>query len=188
MLMDEKALQERIFAVYRTMKASAKPKLFKRGRKQGQVRIPGLNELPFTRIQLWRHALSQVGESAMRCPYCVAIGRPANIITLANCVFDHKVPKVYAGAELSLREIWSLANIFAVCADCNVLKGKLSYRFFIALMSEIELWDDPRDRDSIYACLRTHGVTLQRYRTDRKNAAPPEELPATGVLALQEDF
>jgi 5-methylcytosine-specific restriction endonuclease McrA len=188
MLMDESALQDRIFAVYRAMKTSAKPKLYKKGRKKGQVRIPGLKELPFTRIELWHHAVAQVGETATRCQYCVAIGRPANIITLATCVFDHKVPKVHAGADLILLEVWSLPNIFAVCADCNVLKGKLTYRFFIALMSEIELWDDPRDRDSIYACLRTHGVTLRRYGTDRREVPPAEELPTTGVLALQEDF
>lgn len=187
-LMDEEALRKRLNVVYAQMRESAKPKLYKNGRHKGHIRIPGIVGLPFTREQFWQEALAQVGPSAVQCPYCVEIGKPANLITLANCVFDHKVPRARAGAELTVAETWSLTNIVAVCRDCNNLKGKLSYPFFIGLMSAIERWDDPRDRDSVYACLRTHGVTLQSFRIGRKPLAPAEDVPTTGILQLQEDF
>lgn len=186
-LFDEYALRQRIFNVYHAMTVRARPRLWKTGKRRGKVRIEGLDSLPFTREQLWRHALAHVGTGAIRCPYCEAIGRPANLISLANCVFDHKVPRDYSGQ-------WELDNIFAVCADCNNLKGRLSFPFFVGLMAAIERWDGSgdimiaqRDRANVHACLRTHGVTLQGFR-DKRKPQPAPEPETSGVLALQDDF
>lgn len=189
LLFDEKAVKARIYKVYSGMKHSAKPKLWKNGRMKGKIRVSGLTVLPFTAEQLWQYALAAIGTGVIRCPYCVEIGRPANLIDLTNCVFDHVVPKNHAGAELSLGEVWSLPNIRVCCADCNNLKGKLSFAFFIGIMAAIDKWEDPRDRDSIFACLRTHGHTLRNFGDKKK---PPldddfdgEPIPTTGKLALK---
>lgn len=189
-LFDEKELKRRIYKVYSGMKHSAKPKLFKAGPRQKQIRVPGLTELPFTPEQLWRHALIQVGPGAMRCQYCEAIGKPANVISLATCVFDHKVPKAHAGRELTLVEVWSLPNIFAVCQDCNTLKGDSTYAFFIGHEAALESWKDPRDRSYIRRCLRTHGKVMQGRRDFNKNkpAPPANEYGTMRSLPLVEDF
>lgn len=189
MLMDEKALKTRIFSVYRAMKTSAKPKLFKSGRRRGQIRVPGLDALPFTAEQFWQHALRLVGPGAIRCPYCEEVGRPANLITLANCVFDHKVPKVHAGYDMPLLQVWSLDNLVPVCADCNTLKGSATYAFFVGIMAALEKWEDVRDRAYIHRCLRTHGKTMQGFRTANKRLPSGEEdVGQSGKLALVEDF
>lgn len=188
LLMNETELRKRIYKVHSNMTARAKPKLWKKGKRKGQVRVPGLDSLPFTREELWHFALGAVGTGVIRCPYCEAIGRPVNLIDLTNCVFDHKSPVKRAGQELTLLETWSLKNIAVCCADCNNTKGDASYDFFIALMAAIEQWDDPRDRTYAHACLRTHGIVLQGFRDDddakKKSAAAPD-VPTTGTLALR---
>jgi 5-methylcytosine-specific restriction endonuclease McrA len=188
MLMDEKALRARINAVYRTMQTRAKPKLFKSERKKNQVRVPGLERLPFTREQLWSATFNLLGPGATLCTYCVAIGRNATPISLSNCVFDHKVPVTQAGAELTLEQVWSLSNIVPVCADCNTQKGKMSYPFFVGLLANIERWPDERDRKYLYACLRTHGVVLQGFRGKKPDpkAAGFLDVETTDMLALAE--
>jgi 5-methylcytosine-specific restriction endonuclease McrA len=179
-LMDERALIARIGKVYSAMVIRARPRLWKSGRKRGKVRIPGITSLPFTRDQLWQHALAQVGAGVTRCPYCEAIGRPANLITLANCVLDHRIPVAYGGT-------WTLDNLVAICADCNNCKGKLNYLFFIGIMAAAEKWNDPRDRANLHACLRTHG-TVMRLKFGAKKPMDAEEFESQPRLALQEDF
>lgn len=190
MLFDEGPIKARIFKVYDAMKQKAKPRLWKSGNKRGRIRVPGLTALPFTKEQLWQLALKQIGTGAIRCPYCVDIGKPANIIDLISFVFDHRVPRAYAGAELTLLEVWSLDNLVCVCADCNTLKGKLSLPFFIGIMTAIEKWEDPRDRNAIYACLRTHGVVMQGWKGGPKKDLTKieDKLPTTGSLALKAPY
>lgn len=184
MLLNETALRKRIAGtLYDHLRTRAKPRRWKSGKRAGAVRVQGIEALPFTREQLWQHALAQVGTGVIRCPYCETIGRPANLIDLTNCVFDHKVPTALGGSH-------ALDNLFAICADCNNLKGKLSYAFFVGLMAAIERWPDETDRKNIHACLRTHG-TVMRLKFDKKKpgAAALEGLtPTTGVLALAEEF
>lgn len=165
MLMDEKALRARCSKARYDILRRAKPKMWKTGRLAGRIRVHGITELPFSTDDLWQRALAQVGPGAIACPYCEAIGRLPQIITLANYVWDHKVPVAHGGEHV-------LENLFAVCADCNTVKGNLSYEFFIALMREVEKWPNQLDRKNIVACLRTHGVT-QRIRFAPKKVAPP---------------
>jgi hypothetical protein len=181
--MDEAALKSRCNKARYDILRRAKPRLWKSGARKGTVRTLGITELSFTSAQLWERALYQVGTGAMPCPYCVSTGRPANIITLANYVWDHKVPVTHGGTH-------DLDNLFCVCEDCNRLKGSMSYDFFVALISEIEKWDDPRDRTYLYACLRTHGKVIKGFGKPpgKKEAAPPEVLPTTGTLALLENW
>jgi hypothetical protein len=169
---------------YAQMAQRAKPKLFKSGKRKGQVRVPGIFGLPFTREQFWQHALKQVGPGVTRCEYCVEIGRPAGLITLANCVFDHKVPLNRGGT-------WELENLKAVCASCNNEKGHLSYEFFVGLTCAIERWPDAKDRSAILSCMRTHGVT-QRIRFEAKKPKKSEEsspaMESAALLQLEEAF
>src|ERR1700744_3776874 len=115
MLLNEKALRIRIYKVHSTMTIKAKPRYWKRGRMAGKVRVPGLDRLPFTREELWEWALEWIGPGALRCPYCVEIGRNAFLITLESFHFDHHVPLARGGT-------WDLSNLYPVCEDCNRLK------------------------------------------------------------------
>lgn len=183
MLFDEAALRKRHFAVYSRILQRAKPKLWKSGRCKGRVRVPGITSLPFTREEFWQHALKLVGEGCIRCPYCVEIGRPANLIDLTNCVWDHVVPIARGGPH-------TLDNLRPCCQQCNTEKGKFSYEFFVGLVAAIEQWPDPVDRSNALACLRTHGEVI-RMRFDHKNSPVPADDspdPTSGNLALQEDF
>jgi 5-methylcytosine-specific restriction endonuclease McrA len=183
LLMNEQALRDRCSKARYNILQRAKPRLFKSGPRKGQVRVPGIKALPYNSEQLWLRALAQVGTGAIRCPYCVAIGRPANLIDLSNYVWDHRVPITHGGSH-------DISNLFCVCEDCNRLKGSMSYDFFVALLSEVEKWDDPRDRSYLHACLRTHGKVIKGFGTGRKKEeqpAPPD-VPTTGILALREDW
>lgn len=180
MLMDEATLKARCNKARYDILRRAKSKLWKSGKRKGLVRKAGITELTFTSAQLWQRALSQVGPSAIPCPYCLEIGRPAFIITLANYVWDHKVPVTQGGQPV-------LGNLFAVCEDCNKLKGSMSYAFFIALMSAIEKWEEPKDRSYLHACLRTHGKVINGFRGNKKEVSAPEVV-IMGNLLLSEDF
>ena len=189
-LFDESTLRRRMNLIYTQMRETAKPQYFKNGRRKGQLCVAGIFGLPFTREEFWRHALAQVGSGTLACPYCEAIGRPANLITLADCVFDHKVPtvsrvsRIHAGRDLHLQEIWSLPNLVAVCADCNRLKGRASYPFFIGFMAALEAWEDARDRIYMHKCLRTQGKKQGKTRAGSRNLRrgmlKPAETSASG--------
>lgn len=188
-LMDARALRRRLDNVYSAMQTSAKPKFFKNGRRKGQLRTPGLMALPFTRQQLWDRIVAQVGNGATRCPYCVAVGRNANLITLANCVLDHRIPKARAGKNSTLLEVWSLDNLFACCEECNREKGSMTYDCFVELMSWTEALSDLMDATYLRRCLRTHGQTMQRFRAEGKRPTDIEDrIGESGMLALQENF
>lgn len=178
MLLNESALKQRIYSVYRAMTTRAKPKYWKSGKRRGLIRIPGVEKLPFTKEQLWAHALNQAGMSGIPCPYCMEIGRrDFSMIDLSNLVFDHKVPLWKVGT-------WELSNLEAVCADCNNEKGKLTYETFIAVMQFIEDLPDARDRSSLHSCLRSHGVSgRMRGFYKPKSAALPQT--QSDVLSLE---
>lgn len=175
MLLNEQALQRRIYKVYSAMKKAAGPKYWKSGRRVDRLRIPG-TELPFTKEQLWAHALNQVGEGRIACPYCVEAGRNLRFISLEDCVFDHHVPKHRGGG-------WELSNLRACCQRCNTEKGKFSYEFFIHIVSTIENWPDMADRSAAYSCLRSHGVA-QQFRRDFKSKKPALSPHVSDVLNL----
>jgi len=183
MLMDEKALKQRIGKVHNTMGVRAKPTYWKEGKRAGTIRLPGLDKLPFSKQELWEHALNQVGESGIPCPYCVEGGRRKfSMIDLSNLVFDHKAP-------LWKDFNWELSNLHAVCADCNNEKGKLTYETFISVMQFIEELPDPRDRSNLHSCLRSHGVSgrMRGFFGKPKSVALPAPTQSTGMLAL-DDF
>jgi 5-methylcytosine-specific restriction endonuclease McrA len=179
--MDEKALRERCSTARKHIFQRAKPVKWKSGKREGKIKRPGIDRLTFSTEDLWQHALRQVGPGVKQCPYCQEIGRPAHLITLANYVWDHKVPVARGGTH-------TLDNLFAVCEDCNRCKGNLTYEFFIALMAAVDKWPDRGDRSSFHSCLRTHGISqrLRGFHKPKPEAQP--EFPTTGVLALQEDF
>jgi 5-methylcytosine-specific restriction endonuclease McrA len=167
-LFDKRELRKRIDKVYSAMKHRAKPKLWKNGKRRGQVRVPGLTKLPFTSEELWEWAVEWVGTTVSRCPYCEQIGRPANLIDLTNVTFDHKIPLGRGGT-------WELHNLIPVCAECNREKGSLSYDYFVHLMRDLDKMADQQDKAYMLKCLRTHGVALQAQRFSRNpvTSAPP---------------
>lgn len=178
MLLNEEAIRERIYAVYRAMTAKAKPRYFKSGKRQGTLSRQGLEKLPFTKEQLFRLALEQIGTGAILCPYCVAIGRNAFPITLESCVFDHKEPLAVLGLVG-----WTLSNLVCICSDCNNIKGSMSYECFIALMKELEeMPPTSHDRMYLLRCLRTHGVAQQFQRGPAKKGGRGKESPAPPLL------
>lgn len=185
MLFDQKKLRARCNKQYDDIKKRARPRHWRSGRRKGHVRVPGLESLPFTKEQLWQRALEQVGTGVRQCPYCVAIGRPANLIDLSNFVWDHFEPIARVGLLAH-----TLENLHACCADCNNCKGYLTYDFFIGLMAAIEEWPDQRDRTNMHMCLRTHGVTMRmRFPGKPKEAVVSvPEAPSTIALALKEDW
>lgn len=181
LLMDEAALRARCTKARYDILRRAKTRYWKSGKRKGKVRLLGINELDFTSADLWQRALAQVGAGAIRCPYCVAIGRPPNIITLANYVWDHKVPVTHGGSH-------TLDNLFAICDDCNRCKGSMTYEFFIVLMRAVENWRDQKDRSYLHACLRTHGKVVKGFGGGKKSAEAASDVATTGTLALAEDF
>lgn len=183
-LFDKRELRKRIDKVYSAMKQRAKPRYWKNGKKAGQVRVPGLERLPFTSQDLWDWTIEWIGPGAIRCPYCEEIGRNAFLITIEDCVFDHKVPLLLGGS-------WDLSNLIPVCRDCNNIKGSMSYPFFIILMRELDKVIDLRDRGYVIKCLRTHGISQQFQRS--KHAPVIDALstqPGSLLLALdtEDDF
>lgn len=181
MLMNEQALRDRCSKARYNILQRAKPKLFKSGARKGNVRVPGIKALPYDSEQLWQRALEQVGTGAIRCPYCVAIGRPANLIDLSNYVWEHKVPLTHGGSH-------DIGNLFCVCEDCNRLKGSMTYGFFVALLSATEKWTDARDRSYLHACLRTHGKSVKSFGRGKPKPNTTPDVVTSGVLALEEDF
>jgi 5-methylcytosine-specific restriction endonuclease McrA len=183
MLLDESALKERCSKARYSILQRAKPVKWKSGKREGKIKRPGIDKLSFSTEDLWQHALRQVGPGVKQCPYCVEIGRPANLITLANYQWDHKIPVARGGTP-------TFDNLFAVCEDCNRCKGDLTFEFFVAVMAAVEKWPDARDRKLFFSCLRSHGVSkrLRGFYAPKPDAPPRHPPPATGRLALREDF
>lgn len=181
LLMDEAALKSRCNKARYDILRRARPRLWKSGKRAGTVRTPGITELSFTSAELWQRALDQVGPGAIQCPYCVAIGRPANIITLANYVWDHRVPVAQGGSH-------DLENLFAICSECNGDKGSMTYELFVAMLSAIWLWPNPRDRAYVLSCLRTHGKVMKSFGRGKPKPNTTPDVVTSGVLALEEDF
>lgn len=186
MILNEEKLRDRIGTLYYAMATRAKPKLFKRGKKTGKVRKEGLKKLPFDKHELFDHVLKQIGAGSARCQYCLAVGRPANVIDMLNCVLDHKEPVDTSGLAA-----WDLENVFAICADCNNLKGGFTYDFFIDVMMEIEKMDPTsHDRMLLIKCLRTHGVAqqFQRSKGNTESSGTVVILPKQRGLALADPY
>lgn len=169
------SIRAKFQALYTKLGIRAKPKFWKSGRNAGKVRVQGIEALPFTKEELIEHVFSQIGSGTIQCPYCVAIGRPANLLDLSNFVMDHHKPVARGGS-------WFLENLIAVCDDCNNCKGKLSYAFFIAAMKLAYSTVDTIDRNNFMMCLRSHGATMRarffpQKKADEKKAfestAPP---------------
>lgn len=174
--MFEAEYRKRVNQTYFNMTSRAKPRLWKKGPKKGKVRVPGLAKLPFWRDELWLHVVKQIPAGGALCPYCKDYGR-STVITLADFVLDHHRPLKHDGLAS-----WELSNLICVCADCNNLKGSMSYTAFIVLMRDFLPDFDPLDRKYITACLRTHGQVMRGWG----GTAPKEEAPtAPKTLQLQ---
>ena len=169
MCITEKALRKRVSDVYRQMKKRAQPKRWKTGRNAGNIRVQGIESLPFTREQLWDHMIAQIGPDSTPCRYCLSTGRlKPNLITMKACVIDHYV-SVKQGGE------YTLDNLHCVCADCNNLKGDISFLSFITIMRISYTWENAKDRASLHACMRTHGVVMRLRHDPASGAAQPSK-------------
>jgi 5-methylcytosine-specific restriction endonuclease McrA len=175
-MMFEAEFRKRVNKTYDNMKARAKPRYWKSGKNRGKIRVPGLTSLPFSRDELWAHVTRQIPEGGALCPYCRDYGR-STVITLADFVLDHHVPLKHGGS-------WDLSNLICVCADCNNLKGSMSYTAFIVLLRDFLPDFDPVDRKYITACLRTHGQVVRGWTVRPKDKA----LPAPKSLPLQREL
>ena len=173
--------RKRISKLYGNLTARARPRLWKSAKKKGQVRIPGLASLPFTRAKLWTHVTAQVPDGGALCPYCSDYGR-STLIYLDTFVLDHHVPVKHGGLDC-----WRLDNLVCVCADCNTIKGSMTYTAFIVLMRDFLPHFDILDRKYITACLRTHGQVMRGFGAPKKNSSPAlQGLPLQRTL--EEEF
>lgn len=179
-MMFEAEYRKRVNQTFSNMTARAKPRLWKNGKKKGQVRVPGLTELPFWRDELWQHVIKQIPEGGALCPYCKDFGR-STVITLADFVLDHHIPLKHGGS-------WHLSNLICVCADCNNLKGSMSYTAFIVLMRDFLPDFDSADRKYITACLRTHGQVMRGWGSAPKEKALPAPKPPQLQRKLEDNF
>lgn len=188
-LMNEAQVYARIAGLYDAMLRRCRPQYWKGGKAKGRLRRFGIEALPFSRRELFNHVYAQVGPGLIPCPYCAAIGKPTNLIDLRNCVLDHKVPLDALQSDRDIPTIFALDNIVAVCADCNNLKGKLSYIFFVALLTNVYQWPNPRDRNHIFACLRTHGVSMRRgFGREKRPQQDSPGPPAPKQLVIEEPW
>lgn len=180
-MMFEAEFRKRVNKTYDNMTARARPRLWKSGKKRGTVRVPGLRCLPFTRDELWAHVRAQIPEGGALCPYCRDYGR-STLIFLDTFVLDHHRPLKHDGLAS-----WELSNLVCVCADCNRLKGSMSYSAFIWLMRDYLPSLDPVDQKYITACLRTHGQVLRGFGPKQKSQAPAPKAPQLQRL-LEDNF
>lgn len=170
--------RKRIDKVYYAMRQRCKARLWKSGPRKGKVKVPAVI-LPFTSEELWHHAVRYVGEGK-RCPYCERIGN-ANFITLADCVFDHVVPRKRGGS-------WSLDNLCPVCAECNNTKGEMSLQTYFLVMKELRKLP-AEDTTYIVKCLRTQGRVMTSFRGDQEESAKSSKpTPAEQLSAFDPDF
>lgn len=188
----DSAIVRRIGNLHHAMEQRAKPRYWKSGVRKGQIRTPGLDALPFTRQDLREYVLELLGGTTpIPCPYCLAIGRPAALIDIRNCVLDHheSIKRVGLGA-------WRLSNLRPCCADCNALKGEMDYDVFVAVLSALYkmVREDPAtlpDLDYLLRCLRTQGTVMQGWTAKNKGKQPqplPQLKPVPKQRLLTEDF
>lgn len=179
----EKAHRQRISKLYSNLSARAKPKLWKRGKKKGKVRVPGLSSLPFWQDELWAHVTKQIPDGGALCPYCRDHGR-STLITLDTFVLDHHIPLKSVERGVDPRLIWDLSNLICVCADDNNIKGSMSYTAFIVLMRDFLPDFELNDRKYITSCLRTHGQVMRGFGSEPK----AEETAFAPGLPLQRNL
>lgn len=177
----EAEFRKRSNNTYDNMTKRARPKLWKTGKNRGKVRVPGLSALPFWKDDLWSHVRAQIPEGGALCPYCKDYGRQTTIF-LDTYVLDHHVPLKHGGS-------WDLANLICVCADCNNVKGSMSYTAFIVLMRDFIPDFNPIDQKYIVACLRTHGQVIRGFAPKAKKSLelPPPAVPQQ-QRTLDDDF
>ena len=171
--------RRRINKLYDAMKQRAKPRLWKTGKRKGNIRVPGLTALPFTREELWNHVRAQIPDGGALCPYCSDHSR-STLIHLDTFVLDHHIPVKHGGLDC-----WRLDNLVCICRDCNGLKGSLSYTAFIVLMRDFLPLFDALDRKYITACLRTHGQVMRGFAP---KATPPAMAAISAQRTLADDF
>ena len=111
----------RCASLYRGMQSRYRPRYWKSGRRQGQLREPG-REIPFDVSDLGQFLGGRIGLNAKPCPYC---GTAIDILTLS---LDHKIPSSRGGSL-------GLENLTECCADCNRLKASLTEAEFEALLA-----------------------------------------------------
>jgi 5-methylcytosine-specific restriction endonuclease McrA len=181
-MMFEKEHKARVDKLFSNMTARAKPRLWKNGKNKGKVRIPGLTTLPFWPDELWSHVLAQVPDGGALCPYCKDYGR-STLIYLDTFVLDHHRPLKHDGLAS-----WELHNLVCVCADCNNIKGSMSYTAFIVLMRDFLPDFDLIDRKYITSCLRTHGQVVRGFAPKPKAKELPAPTPFNPQRRLEEEF
>lgn len=178
-MMFEAAYRKRVNQTYQNMTARARPRLWKSGKNKGKVRIPGLSSLPFWPDELWAHVIKQVPAGGAQCPYCADYGR-TTIIYLDMFVLDHHVPLKHGGS-------WELSNLVCCCAECNRLKGSLSYTAFIVLLRDFLPDFDAIDQKYVISCLKTHGQVVRSWSksTPERTVTIPKISPQR---MLDDDF
>jgi 5-methylcytosine-specific restriction endonuclease McrA len=184
----EAEFRKRVNQTYANMTTRAKPRLWKNGKKKGKVRVPGLASLPFWKDDLWKHVTAQIPEGGALCPYCKDYGR-STLIYLDTFVLDHHIPiKLLATGLYTREQLWALSNLVCVCADCNTVKGSMSYTAFIVLMRDFLPDFEPSDQKYIVSCLRTHGLVMRGWGGPKK--PPAELLPLASPIQrrLEEEF
>jgi 5-methylcytosine-specific restriction endonuclease McrA len=187
-MMFEAEFRKRVNKTYDNMTQRAKARLWKNGKKKGKVRVPGLESLPFFRDELWAHVRNQIPEGGALCPYCKDYGR-STLIYFDTFVLDHHIPiKLLAAGAYTLKQLWALSNLVCCCADCNNLKGSMSYTAFIVLMRDFIPDFDPIDQKYITACLRTHGQVMRGWGGPKKPPAEPQPLVSPLQRRLEDSF
>jgi hypothetical protein len=120
-MISREQFDDRIDALYASQRNMCAAKKWKSGKRAGMVRVEK-RELLFTKSMLWDALWLRVGLNAIPCPYCTA---PIDILSLT---LDHIVPRSQNGPM-------SLANMDAICTDCNREKGAMTHDGFAALVA-----------------------------------------------------
>lgn len=165
-MIDDFQFSDRVKKLYASQQGMAAAKKWKTGPRAGQIRVPAV-PLHFTREQLHGELMRLVGFGCILCPYCQV---PIDILSLT---LDHIVPRAAGGAM-------TLANLDAICRECNEMKGPLTHEAFSAIMRFMETLS-PYDRKVFRSRLKAaHHGSMQRFGRDK---AAKEKQAQSGLRA-----
>lgn len=171
-MIDQKQFDDRVKALWVSQKSMGGVKLWKSGKRAGMVRKQAA-VIAFTRDDLHHWLMGRVGLGITLCPYCSV---PIDILSLT---IDHVVPRSIGGE-------FSLANMQAICKDCNERKGDMTHEAFKALLRFL-LTLSQYDQSKLLSRLKAahHGSARRFFRvsgTSPQYLPPPSQQDELGAF------
>jgi len=165
MLLGHKAMMARTAQGYKDMTKRFGPKCFASGPRKGQLRHAG-RTLPFS-LEEFRDRVCDDLSVPRKCGNDNQIWNCRTMLTFENYVIDHALPVSRGGGI-------GLDNLQLICADCNNVKGDLTWEEYLELRRWLTTCT-PHIEKSVLSRLRTVGSALQMRRVAwaRGNKKPP---------------